>query len=563
MSLPIYHLGRFQIVLDPFGWNEVLLLSGWCFEPGSPEPVTLELHCDGQTLRSLSCQLAMPDVAEAFPAYVAGSSLPRCGFHTDVYLTPEIQHLQIVSPRHGFVLGRASREELTFDLPGVGEPAHAELAAPELSEADPLPDPEVAQRAEFSASRSTTPDRSGSLQRSLKLLCLVHNLNLEGGPKILLESVGHLDREPHLEVTAVSFMDGPLRPLLAERGIACEVLQLDGVENILHGWRDADHMERSVEQVAAYLQEQRADVVMSAVLNSFFVVEAAWRADVPSLWFIQESYNAAELRRLMPPYALPMCRQAFNRARQVVFGSHETRELYRRFDRRKDFVVVYNALEREEVDAYRSSVAKARAREEIGADGGRKVILSLGTVCSRKQQEVLVRAAAILATLRDDFLVYVVGMRENDSYSAFLDRLVRHRGLESIVRLIPETPEVHRYYRAADLFVMTSLVESYSFAILEAMAHALPVVSTPACGVREQIRSGVNGLLFPFGDGRSLAEHLDRLLSDDERRARMSGASRSLFDSMQTPEETATEYGRLVVAAWLAGPRASEPGPRR
>ena len=50
--------------------------------------------------------------------------------------------------------------------------------------------------------------------------------------------------------------------------------------------------------------------------------------------------------------------------------------------------------------------------------------------------------------------------------------------------------------------------------VMEAMAAALPVVSTAVGGVPEMVQDGVTGLLLPEHQPAAVAEALSRLLSD-------------------------------------------------
>src|SRR5439155_4065583 len=132
-----------------------------------------------------------------------------------------------------------------------------------------------------------------------------------------------------------------------------------------------------------------------------------------------------------------------------------------------------------------------------------------------KGQHTLVEAAAILARERSDFAVHLVGVREGIPYAAYVRQLVRRHRLESVVHLVPETDAVWAYYRAADAFVCTSHLETFSRAVLEAEAFGLPIVSTPVSGIGEQVFWGANALPFDFGDAQALARELCRLLADN------------------------------------------------
>ncbi len=65
-----------------------------------------------------------------------------------------------------------------------------------------------------------------------------------------------------------------------------------------------------------------------------------------------------------------------------------------------------------------------------------------------------------------------------------------------------------------DLFLMTSELESFGLAALEAMACGLPVVSTNAGGIPEVIDEGKNGHLCNIGDIDALAEASLKVLAD-------------------------------------------------
>ncbi len=69
-------------------------------------------------------------------------------------------------------------------------------------------------------------------------------------------------------------------------------------------------------------------------------------------------------------------------------------------------------------------------------------------------------------------------------------------------------------YRAADAFVMSSLLEGFSSALLEAMAAALPVIVTDSPGCAEFVREEDSGLIVPPRDSASLAQAMAMLMQD-------------------------------------------------
>ena len=74
------------------------------------------------------------------------------------------------------------------------------------------------------------------------------------------------------------------------------------------------------------------------------------------------------------------------------------------------------------------------------------------------------------------------------------------------------------WMRAADMFVFPTMhPEGVAQVVKEAMASALPIITTPAGGIPEVISDGVTGFLVPQGDSVALAERVSELLRDPER----------------------------------------------
>ena len=74
--------------------------------------------------------------------------------------------------------------------------------------------------------------------------------------------------------------------------------------------------------------------------------------------------------------------------------------------------------------------------------------------------------------------------------------------------------EVRNRLQEADVFLLSSLSEGISNAVLEAMACGLPVVTTDCGGMTEAVTDGVEGLVVPVRDPEAMAAALARLASE-------------------------------------------------
>lgn len=399
---------------------------------------------------------------------------------------------------------------------------------------------------------------------AVRALVAAHNLNSpEGAPRYLSEIVLGLWDRGRIEPAVFSPLGGAGEASYRDASVPVTVADAPWSRRFVDGRWEPREYEAAQKYLGRLLRDRRPEVVVANTLLSFPVVEAAARAGVPAVWIIHESYSPDCLARVFPPYARGRIEAAFALAARVVPASHDTAKLFAHWNTRGNVRVLHNGLDPAPFDDYIRKVTKADAARRVPGDPAKKRIIAVGTVCERKGQHTLVEAAAELAKTRSDFACYLVGMRDGVPYADYVRELVRRHRLERVVHLIPETDDVWRFYRAADVFVCASQIETFSRAVLEAEAFGLPIVSTPCCGLGEQVFWGFNALRFDFGDAGGLAGHLGRLLGDDELRAGTGERSRAAFDTHLNADEMLDRYAAVIRAAARPGPRHAKASPKR
>jgi len=109
------------------------------------------------------------------------------------------------------------------------------------------------------------------------------------------------------------------------------------------------------------------------------------------------------------------------------------------------------------------------------------------------------------------FLIFGYG-----SLTSQLVKLVRELGIESFVHFAGTVPreDLLANMKECDIYVATSVSDSSSTSLLEAMFLGLPVVVTHIPGNTEWISYGVDGLFFDKEDSKGLAKAITRLLSN-------------------------------------------------
>ena len=167
------------------------------------------------------------------------------------------------------------------------------------------------------------------------------------------------------------------------------------------------------------------------------------------------------------------------------------------------------------------------ARHALGIGDG-PMILFVGRLQPLKGVDVAVQALAALD--RPDASLYVVGGSsgsEGDSYVDGVHRLIDELGLRDRVHFVPPQPHhiLSTYYRAADAVWVPSRSESFGLVALEAAACGVPVVANAVGGLVSLVEHERTGFLVPGRAPEVFARHTLDLLSDPDRRTRLSVAA--------------------------------------
>jgi rhamnosyl/mannosyltransferase len=181
---------------------------------------------------------------------------------------------------------------------------------------------------------------------------------------------------------------------------------------------------------------------------------------------------------------------------------------------------------------------------------GRQIVFSLGRMTYYKGYEVLVEAARSLPA---DVLVVVGGGGPD---LAHYQALARSCGVEDRVRFIGpmSAARVDAHFAVARMFCMASTLraEAYGVAVLEAMAHGVPVVASriPGSGLSWLNQDEVTGLAVPPGDPAALAAAIGRMRVDDALHERCARGARARWADGLTAHamcsHTLALYRRLV-----------------
>lgn len=149
-------------------------------------------------------------------------------------------------------------------------------------------------------------------------------------------------------------------------------------------------------------------------------------------------------------------------------------------------------------------------------------ILTVARLIERKGIEYLIDAVSKLKLRIPELSLTVVG---SGNMKSVLEEQAKEKMNSDSIRFLGEIPhnELAAIYSSHDIFVLPSLNEGMSNALLEAMASGLPIITTFTGGSKELLNG--NAVLIEKGSSESILEALNAIVYDTEKLIRMKDLS--------------------------------------
>jgi glycosyltransferase involved in cell wall biosynthesis len=194
-------------------------------------------------------------------------------------------------------------------------------------------------------------------------------------------------------------------------------------------------------------------------------------------------------------------------------------------------------------------VDRAAARKQFGLPTaeGALIVGGVGRLDAVKGFDVLLDAVALLAADHPNLTLALAG--DGPARHALQEQAAR-LNINDRVHFLGFCKDVKQVYAALDIFAMPSRCEALPYALLEAMTAQLPAVASRIGGVPEVVVPGQTGLLIPVGDHHALAQAVQLLLNNPNRRQEMGRAARQRiiqhFSEREMVAQTLALYRRLL-----------------
>lgn len=324
----------------------------------------------------------------------------------------------------------------------------------------------------------------------MRVLHVFVSLPVGGAENLLISILKELNPERYESVVCTLGEGGALAPAVRELGVPLIELKLMG------------HRTRSVvveSALAELMIRERIDLVHSHLYHANrHARRAAHQVGIPAVISIHNTYNKPKLRRRLINWWLARYAAA------IIVGSE---------DIRRD-VVRYDWVPVERVEIIPNSVNLERSlpvrtiaaiRAELMIPQGAYVLGTIGRLEIQKGHRVLMEVISQLHQIMPVILLLIGSGREEDA----LRQQVAELGIENNVRFLGTRSDLGDLFSVMNLFVMPSLWEGLSLAMLSAMAAGLPVVATDVGGVSAVFGKNERGWVVPPNSADALVEAID------------------------------------------------------
>jgi L-malate glycosyltransferase len=341
----------------------------------------------------------------------------------------------------------------------------------------------------------------------------------------------------HLRHLLAGFDPGEIRPVLCcllEKGPLAGELEGEGISVVTLGLKNimGSRFLRAVTHLRKLIVRREIDLVHSYLFAANIVSPpAGFLAGAAVITSRRDTGFWMTRRHLLAQRAVnPL-------TRKITANSREVAEYLRRKEGVGEgkIALIHNGTE-------------VPAGEEIGdrpaREGGKIVIGALGNIRPVKGYRHLLEAAGSLPA-EIDWELKVAGRNLDGVCREELLEFSRRDGLAGRVHFIGEVAGTGEFLRHLDIFVLPSLAEGFSNALIEAMARGCPVIATAVGGNPEVIADGENGFLVPPGEPRLLAEKLGQLVRDPLLRRRLGRAGRKRVGEAFSVEAMCRSYRDL------------------
>jgi glycosyltransferase involved in cell wall biosynthesis len=178
--------------------------------------------------------------------------------------------------------------------------------------------------------------------------------------------------------------------------------------------------------------------------------------------------------------------------------------------------VVHESIPTTQADEFDQAESRRWLREKMGVGPDTMILGGSGQFGWRKGTDLFVQLAMLVRRARPDLAVHFLwlGGTLDSRNGAEFELDIETAGIGGFVTIIPSQPDPLRYFRALDLFLLTSREDPFPLVCLEAASCGIPIVCFERAGGMPEFVEQDCGAVVPYLDVQAMASAVIALLAD-------------------------------------------------
>lgn len=258
----------------------------------------------------------------------------------------------------------------------------------------------------------------------------------------------------------------------------------------------------------------------------------------PFVWHIREIFN--------PDMRHPWLAKCLRFADTIIAVSEASALAIQHHLPKQVVHVIHNGVEMQDFAKVRET-ERAELRSKLGMANEEILVISMGHICARKNQQQAVEAAAkVIKTFPTVKFCFLGMLDHSPDYTKALKEHIDRLGITNNIYLPGFEQNIIVYLRGADIFLHTAIKDPHPRSVLESMATELPVVAYGVDGVSETVVNEKTGYLVPLNNTELLAQRITELITNPTTRTQMGLAGYQRIQEYFTAEMTAQRVNAVI-----------------
>jgi len=368
----------------------------------------------------------------------------------------------------------------------------------------------------------------------MTILFLHSSSDLYGASRVLTDIVKVAAGERHRCLVILS-EDGPLSTELRTFGAEVRIIRLGILRRKYFTPKGLINriffLVRAICKTSRLIRKEKVNLVYS---NTTAVLAGAFAAKITGRKHVWHVHETLESPRMLVRFLGFMLRYFSHKAIMVSEATHKNWEKIRKF-RKGQLCVIHNGINPKPYLNNRNGIL----RKDLGIGPEILLIGMVGRVHNGKGQDYFLKMARLIADRIKNVRFVMIG----DAFPGYeylykkIDSQIHDLSLDDSVTRLGFRNDIPEILGDLDIFILPStLPDSLPTTILEAMASAVPVVTTTNGGAKELVIHNANGFHIPIYDEAEAVTVMAPLLTDAGLRSTMGNNGRQRVIENFSPE---------------------------